>query len=81
MTGIPDADKKDRADIKIEMRNPEQVMELNGIKHTLQGVNAIYPSFDVTPPELIGAVVTDQGLYSPYDLKNYFKENTGNQFY
>ncbi|MGG5372395.1 S-methyl-5-thioribose-1-phosphate isomerase [Enterococcus sp. AZ196] len=81
VTGIPDADKKDRADIKIEMRNPEQVMELNGIKHTLQGVNAIYPSFDVTPPELIGAVVTDQGLYSPYDLKNYFKENTENQFY
>lgn len=81
VTGIPDADKKDRGDIKIEMRDPEQVMELNGIKHTLKGVKAIYPSFDVTPPELIGAVVTDQGLYSPYDLENYFKGNTENRFY
>ena len=63
------------------MRDPEQVMELNGIKHTLKGVKAIYPSFDITPPEFIGAVVTDQGFYSPYDLKSYFKENPENNFY
>ena len=81
VTGIPDVDKKDKASIKIEMRDPEQVMELNGIKHTLEGVDAIYPSFDVTPPELIGAIVTDQGFYSPYDLESYFKKNKTNNFY
>lgn len=81
VTEIPDSDKKDKSSIKIEMRDPEQVMELNGIKHTLKGVKAIYPSFDITPPEFIGAVVTDQGFYSPYDLKSYFKENPENNFY
>lgn len=81
VTGIPDSDKKDKSSIKIEMRDPEQVMEINGIKHTLKGVKAIYPSFDITPPAFIGAVVTDQGFYSPYDLKSYFKENSKNNFY
>lgn len=81
VTGIPDADKKDRNMIKIEMRDSEQVMELNGIKHTLEGVKAIYPSFDITPPELIGAVVTDDGFYSPYDLDRYFKVHSENHFY
>lgn len=81
VTGIPDADKKDKTSIKIEMRDPEQVMELNGIKHTLKGVGALYPSFDVTPPELIGAIVTDQGFYSPYDLASYVKNHSANDFY
>lgn len=81
VTGIPDADKQDKSSIKIEMRDPEQVMELNGIKHTLNGVQAIYPSFDITPPAFIGAVVTDRGFYSPYDLRSYFKDNPENNFY
>lgn len=81
VTGIPDSDKKDKSSIKIEMRDPEQVMELNGIRHTRKGVQAIYPSFDITPPEMIGAVVTDRGFYSPYDLSSYFKENPENNFY
>ncbi|BBM18421.1 methylthioribose-1-phosphate isomerase [Enterococcus avium] len=81
VTGIPDYDKKDHNDIKIEMRNPEQVMKLNGIRHTLDGVKAIYPSFDITPPELIGAIVTDNGFYSPYDLTSYFKGEVKNDFY
>ena len=81
VTGIPDTDKTSHESIKIEMRDPEQVMELNGIKHTLAGVKAIYPSFDITPPELIGAVVTDRGFFSPYDLKRYIKEQPENNFY
>lgn len=81
VTGIPDTEKKTHNSIKIEMRDPEQVLELNGIKHTLAGVKAIYPSFDVTPPELIGAIVTDDGFYSPYDLDSYIEKNPTNTFY
>ena len=81
VTGIPDTDKKSHEQIKIELRDPQQVLELNGIKHTLAGVKAIYPSFDITPPELIGAVVTDRGIFSPYDLASYLKENPTNTFY
>lgn len=81
VTGIPDTDKTTHDSIKIEMRNPEQVLEMNGIKHTLSNVKAIYPSFDVTPPELINGVVTDEGVCSPYELDKYLKENPVNKFY
>ncbi|MDT2640233.1 s-methyl-5-thioribose-1-phosphate isomerase [Enterococcus dongliensis] len=81
VTGIPDTNKKTHKSIQIEMRDPEQVMELNGIKHTLTGVKAIYPSFDITPPELIGAIVTDRGIFSPYDLSRYLEEQPENNFY
>lgn len=73
VTGIPDKDKRTGEDIVIEMRDPEQVLCYRGIPNTLPQVGAIYPSFDVVPPHLISGVVTDQGIYSPYDLNTYFQ--------
>ena len=72
VTGIPDEDKFTKDDIVIEMRDPSQVLSYRGIQNTLPQVKAIYPSFDVTPPELIRGVVTDRGIYSPCDLNSYF---------
>ena len=73
VTGIPDSDKFTKDDIKIEMRDPAQVLEYRGIRTALPSVKAVYPAFDITPPELIKAVVTDRGLYSPLGLGDYFK--------
>ncbi len=80
VTGIPDSDKASEADIVIEQRDPQQVLEYRGIKNTLPGVKAIYPAFDKTPPYLIDGIVTDQGIFSPYDLKSYFQKEQ-NRFY
>ena len=80
VTGIPDSDKYDKEAIIIEERDPKQVLECQGIPHTLRNVQGIYPSFDMTPPSRISGVITDKGVYSPYDLASYFeKEQT--QFY
>ena len=77
VTGIPDSDKLGKQDIIIEERDPKQVLEYRGIPNTLANVKAIYPSFDITPPNRINGVVTDKGIYSPYDLAAYFeKEQT-----
>ncbi|MEG1050150.1 MAG: S-methyl-5-thioribose-1-phosphate isomerase, partial [Oscillospiraceae bacterium] len=80
VTGIPDGDKYDKNDIVIEERDPQQTLSCHGIKHTVEGVNGIYPSFDITPPRLISGVVTDKGIFSPYDLHSYFKTQT-REFY
>ncbi len=72
VTGIPDSDKYSASDIKIEMRDPKQVLEYCGVRNTLPQTKAIYPSFDVVSPELISAVVTDKGIYSPALLGTYF---------
>ena len=72
VSGIPDSDKHGKDDIVIEMRDPKQVLEYRGIKTTLPQVKAIYPSFDIVPPELITEVVTDKGSFKPEMLKSYF---------
>ncbi|MEL3905737.1 MAG: s-methyl-5-thioribose-1-phosphate isomerase [Treponema sp.] len=72
VTGIPDADKKTAGDICIEQRNPDEVLSFRGVRHTHPAVKGLYPSFDITPPELITGVVTDKGVYLPQALKNYF---------
>lgn len=76
VAGIPDKDKNKGSDIVIEERDPELVLSYRGIPNTLKGVKGIYPSFDVTPPKLISAVVTDKGIYSPYNLEEYFETET-----
>ena len=72
VTGIPDADKL-KKDIVIEERNPNEVLEFNGLKNTLDGVEAYYPAFDITPPYLVNGVVTDKKIFSPYNLDEYYK--------
>ncbi|MGI5949753.1 s-methyl-5-thioribose-1-phosphate isomerase [Peptoniphilus sp.] len=68
VTGMPDHEKKGRDDIVIELRDPSLVLG----DHTAKGVKAIYPSFDITPPELITGFVTDKGVYKPNELEKYF---------
>jgi len=72
VSGIPDWDYQSISQIKIEERDPQQVLEFRGVKHTMDGVKGYYPSFDITPPHLVSGVVTDQGIFSPYDLKRYY---------
>lgn len=69
VTGMPDGEKKGKDDIVIELREPSLVLG----DHTAKGVKAIYPSFDITPPELIRGFVTDKGIYKPNELKKYLE--------
>lgn len=76
VTGAPDAGHPTKDTIKIEMRDPDFVLQAMGVKTAADGVKGYYPSFDITPPSLISGIVTDQGIYTPYDLQRYFE--TGN---
>lgn len=81
VTGIPDLDKVDHKDITIEYRDPSQVLNIMGHQITTPEVKAVYPAFDITPPELIGAIVTDRGVFSPYNLGHYLKHGEKEEFY
>ncbi len=50
------------ADIPIEERDPLEVLQFQGVPITGPQVRAYYPSFDLTPPELITAVITSRGI-------------------
>ncbi|MCX8183399.1 MAG: s-methyl-5-thioribose-1-phosphate isomerase, partial [Crenarchaeota archaeon] len=55
-------------DIPIEERDPTEVTHFLGRLVTVEGVEAMNPAFDVTPPELISGIVTEKGVIQPpYD--------------
>lgn len=53
------------ADIVIEERAASEVTELGGVRIAPAGTPVFNPAFDVTPAELITAVVTDVGVHRP----------------
>ena len=77
VTGAPDPGHPTVDTVTIEMRDPEFVLQAMGTRTAAQGVKGYYPSFDITPPHLVSGVVTDNGIYSPYDLPRYFKDGDG----
>lgn len=72
VTGIPDKGHETIDTVNIEERDPDFVLQAMGVKTTMDGVKGYYPSFDATPPYLVSGVVTDKGIFSPYDLHRYF---------
>nr|MBP8297732.1 hypothetical protein [Burkholderiales bacterium] len=47
------------------------VLEFEGLRTAPDGVQGLYPAFDITPPELVTAIVTDRGLFVPSALRDY----------
>lgn len=53
------------ATIPIEERDPQEVTCLNGIPIAPEGFPTMNPAFDVTPAELVSALITEQGVLRP----------------
>ena len=54
----------------IEERDAREVKEIRGRKIVPEGVPVLNPAFDVTPPDLITAIVTEKGIITPPFDKN-----------
>lgn len=56
--------------VKIEERSPDEVRKLAGRQTAPENVSVFNPAFDVTPPELITAIITEEGVITkPYSPK------------
>jgi methylthioribose-1-phosphate isomerase len=65
-----DMNLKNGDGIPIEERSNEEVTHIDGIRIAPAGVKTINPSFDVTPAELVTAIITEKGIaYPPYNWK------------
>jgi methylthioribose-1-phosphate isomerase len=53
------------ADIPIEERAGDELLSLGGTLVAAAGARARYPAFDVTPAELVTAIITDRGVARP----------------
>lgn len=63
-----DPTRPDRDSIEIEMRNPAEMKQALGQPTTHPDIPAIYPAFDITPPELVTGVITKDGILQPNKL-------------
>ncbi len=80
VTGAPDKGHPAIDSVQIEMRDPDFVLEAMGVRTACDGVKGYYPAFDVTPPHLVSGVVTDRGIYAPYDLHRYFADGNDGEY-
>jgi methylthioribose-1-phosphate isomerase len=55
-----DLSTPDGAAVRIEDRGADEVLSLAGVRTAPEGVGAINPAFDVTPADLVTAIVTDR---------------------
>ncbi len=57
-----DMDTVDGAQIEIEQRDPGELVGVGGTRTVADGIAAWNPVFDVTPADLIDAIVTERGV-------------------
>jgi methylthioribose-1-phosphate isomerase len=65
-----DLDTPDGAAIPVEQRPPDEVTTMAGRLVTPAATAAYNPAFDVTPPALITAIVTERGVLKPVTAGN-----------
>jgi methylthioribose-1-phosphate isomerase len=59
---------RDGSGIPIEERDPGEVTGWRGSRTAPEGVRVWNPAFDVTPAELVTAIITDQGILKPNEI-------------
>lgn len=67
----PDRESAGEGDIEVEMRAGDAILFSGGERIAPAGVQGLYPSFDITPPELVSAIVTDRGVFDPSTINTY----------
>ena len=57
-------------DVVIEERDPDEIRIINGQYITVSDAKVYNPAFDITPPELVTAIITDKGIvHNPNEEK------------
>ncbi len=64
-TSTIDPNTPDGKAIPIEQRSPEEVTKPFGLQIAPEGVDVYSPAFDITPYELVNAIVTEVGVMEP----------------
>ena len=72
----PDPKAPTAADVSIEERDPNEVLECLGQRTATPKAKGYYPAFDVTPPQFVSGMITEHGVFSPYSMVNYWEKTS-----
>ncbi|GAI53459.1 unnamed protein product, partial [marine sediment metagenome] len=64
-----DPDLKSGKEIPIEERDPAELTSLSGKRTAPLGIKVFNPAFDVTPASLITSFITEEGIFTPKEIK------------
>ncbi len=66
-----DFDMSSGSQIPIEQRSPDEVTHIGpGVRIAPEGVSVYNPAFDVTPADLVTALITEKGVFKPSELRS-----------
>ena len=51
----------------------DEVINWGGIRTAPTGIEGYYPSFDITPPDLVTKIVTDRGVFESHEIARYLE--------
>lgn len=66
-----DFDLSDGTQIQIEQRHPSEIYQIGETVICPPGVEFYNPAFDVTPAQLISAIITERGAVKPEELERF----------
>lgn len=61
----------DGSQIKIEMRDSDEIKKIKGVQIAPEEIEAWNPAFDVTPSFMVSGIVTEEGAFLPLDNHTY----------
>ena len=67
----PDMEYNNGDSVVIEERSGDDLLFMKGDRIAPEGVQGLYPCFDITPPELVSAIITDRGIFEPAKISTY----------
>jgi methylthioribose-1-phosphate isomerase len=59
------------SEVLIEERNPEEVTSIDSVRIAPKGVKALNPAFDVTPLDLVTAIICESGILFKEDFRRF----------
>lgn len=65
------------SEIPIEEREGSEVLQPNGVTIAPEGIGVYNPAFDVTPAELVTAIITERGVIRPVNRSTVLKWSGG----
>ena len=57
--------------MELEFRHGKEVINIGGTRSAPQGVEGLYPAFDITPADLVSKIITDRGAFAASEIATY----------
>ena len=67
----PDENSPNIDQIEIEYRNEEEVFYARDVRTAVEGINGLYPSFDIVTPNFVDAIITSKGVYAARNISDH----------